>query len=86
MWQLMLISRISGTPLAVKVNEIYKEFNQGDNMADQGLRDVTASIIFFVSISMENHLHVQDALVWWAAERAVVKRIIGNDCELSREN
>ena len=47
MLQLMLISRISGTPLAVKVNEIYKEFNQGDIMADQGLRDVTASINFF---------------------------------------
>ena len=26
--------RISVTPLAAKVSEIYKEFNQGDNMAD----------------------------------------------------
>ena len=59
----MFIPRISVTPLAVKVSEIYKEFNQGDNMADQGLRDVTASINFFVSISMEKHLHMQDVLV-----------------------
>ena len=59
----MLISRISGTPLAAKASEIYKEFNQGDNMADQGLRDVTASINLFVSISMGEHLHAQDVLV-----------------------
>ena len=53
----MSLIRISGTPLAEKVSEIYKEFDEGSNIADQSLRDVTASINLVFSFQWGSLCH-----------------------------